>query len=442
MSLLLTLLFIVLCHCPFCHSPEIPGIPGIPTVPGVGHSGIQFSSPTYYTEELYGNLTIPVTRTGSNQTASVSYTTIDGTAYAGTDYIATSGTLDFGQGETRKNIVIPITTDGWYTRDKHFQVVLSKPVNAFLNRSVADIYVNASRAILYYNFTRDTGTNVVDESGLGNNGTAYGSCAHVYNDTSGSYIWFNNSRTGGKWDYYDYVATPNVPSLNATSVTMEAVIRTNKTDASFGLSPTFNTILIKRLYGENGYWFGTQGNGHPYAYFTNNGNITNIYSYNNTYNPATVADNQTHFLAVSYNTTQWTWMVDGVVTNSGKGHFQPIGQSVLQLELSQVANNHAIQGNEYMVKVMNGAETAEQMYADYQAQAWRLTGNTTGPAHKSTATISTKSNVMLSQKLGEIQTQGVSRDNHVMLYLCLVMGSIAAIFTIAWFVVISPGKKK
>jgi hypothetical protein len=441
MSLLLTLLVIVLCLCPgSCHCP---GIPGIPAIPGTYHSAIQFSSPTYYTEELYGNLTIPVIKTGDNQTSSVSYTTVDGSALAGTDYIATSGTLNFLPGDTQKDIVIPLTMDGWYTEGKHLQVILSKPVNTYINRSIADIYINASRTVLYYNFTKDTGTTVVDDSGLGNNGKAYGSCANVYSDASGSYIWFNNSRTGGKWDYYDYVATPSVPSLNATSITMEAVIRTNKTDASFGISPTFNTILIKRIYGQNGYWFGTQGNGHPYAYFTNNGNITNIYSYSDIYNPATVADNRTHFLAVSYNTTQWTWVVDGVVTNSGTGHFQPIGQTALQLELSQVANNHAIQGNEYMVKVMNGAETAEQMLTDYQTQAWRLTGNTsTVPTDKSTAILSTRLNVILSQKGGETQTQGVSRDNNVMLYLSVVMGLIAAIFTIAWFVAISTRKKK
>lgn len=436
MSLLLTLLAIVLCLCPgSCHCTGIPG------TTGPYHSAVQFSSPTYYTEELYGNLTIPVTRTGNNQTSSVSYRTVDGSALAGTDYTATSGTLSFQPGDTQKNIVIPITMDGWYTSGKHLQVILSNPVNTYINRSIADIYVNASRTVLYYNFTRDTGTTVVDESGLGNNGKAYGSCANVYNDASGSYIWFNNSRTGGKWDYYDYVATPSVPSLNATSVTMEAVIRTNKTDASFGISPTFNTILIKRIYGQNGYWFGTQGNGHPYAYFTNNGNITNVYSYNNTYNPATVADNQVHFLAVSYNTTQWTWVVDGVVTNAGTGHFQPIGQTALQLELSQVANNHAIQGNEYMVKVMNGAETAEQMLADYQAQAWRLSCNTkTGPTKKSAVISTTKSDLILSPKVEGIETTWVSSKNNVIWYPGLAAGLIA-IIAVAWFVVISRRKK-
>lgn len=436
MSLLLTLLAIVLCLCPgSCHCTGIPG------TTGPYHSAVQFSSPTYYTEELYGNLTIPVTRTGNNQTSSVSYRTVDGSALAGTDYTATSGTLSFQPGDTQKNIVIPITMDGWYTSGKHLQVILSNPVNTYINRSIADIYVNASRTVLYYNFTGDTGTTVVDESGLGNNGKAYGSCANVYNDASGSYIWFNNSRTGGKWDYYDYVATPSVPSLNATSVTMEAVIRTNKTDASFGISPTFNTILIKRIYGQNGYWFGTQGNGHPYAYFTNNGNITNVYSYNNTYNPATVADNQVHFLAVSYNTTQWTWVVDGVVTNAGTGHFQPIGQTALQLELSQVANNHAIQGNEYMVKVMNGAETAEQMLADYQAQAWRLSCNTkTGPTKKSAVISTTKSDLILSPKVEGIETTWVSSKNNVIWYPGLAAGLIA-IIAVAWFVVISRRKK-
>ena len=41
------------------------------------HSDIRFSSPRYYAEELYANLIIPVTGTGSYQTACVSYATID-----------------------------------------------------------------------------------------------------------------------------------------------------------------------------------------------------------------------------------------------------------------------------------------------------------------------------------------------------------------------------
>lgn len=47
----------------------------------------------------------------SNQTVSVHYATADGTAKAGSDYIAVSGTLSFNPGETSKQIVVPILSD-------------------------------------------------------------------------------------------------------------------------------------------------------------------------------------------------------------------------------------------------------------------------------------------------------------------------------------------
>jgi hypothetical protein len=330
---------------------------------------VGFSSPSYYTEALYGNMTIPVIRTGkAAQACSVVYHTIDDTAIAGIDYVNTSGTISFAARDTMKNITIPVTMDGYYTTGKHLQVKLSHPVNDAITIDTADIYINQTKVVLYFNMTKNTGTTVVDDSGNGNNGIAHGSTTTLYHDQAGAYIYFNNSYNGG---YYDYVNVPNVPVLNCTGITMEAVFRSNKTDKSFPINPTFNTILIKRLYGENGYWFGTDGMGHPYAYFTNNGTITSTHSYK-TYDKSTVCDNMTHWIGVSYNTSRWIWMVDGVVVNQSSGQFPPIGQSIFQLMLSQGGNNHAIAGSEYMVRVVNGAESSEQMLADYQLDAWRV----------------------------------------------------------------------
>lgn len=330
---------------------------------------VGFSNPSYYTEELYGNMTIPVTRTGNTaQACSVEYHTVDDTAIAGIDYVNTSGTISFAAGDTTKNITLPVTMDGYYTTGKHLQVKLSSPVNDAITIDTADIYINQTKVVLYFNMTNNTGATVVDNSGNGNNGIAHGSTTTLYHDQAGAYIYFNNSYDSG---YNDYVNVPNVPILNCTGITMEAVFRTNKTDKNFPVNPTFNTILIKRLYGENGYWFGTDGIGHPYAYFTNNGTITSTHSYK-TYDESTVCDNMTHWIGISYNTSRWIWMVDGIVVNQSVGPFPPIGQSMFQLMLSQGGNNHAITGSEYMVRVVNGAESPEQMLADYQLDAWRV----------------------------------------------------------------------
>jgi CSLREA domain-containing protein len=57
----------------------------------------------------------------------VSYTTANGTATAGQDYTATSGTLNFGVGETTKTITVPILADAIDELPETFTVTLSNP---------------------------------------------------------------------------------------------------------------------------------------------------------------------------------------------------------------------------------------------------------------------------------------------------------------------------
>jgi streptogramin lyase len=57
----------------------------------------------------------------------VSYATADGTALAGRDYTATSGTLTFAPGETSKGILVPTLDDGTADPTRAFTVSLSNP---------------------------------------------------------------------------------------------------------------------------------------------------------------------------------------------------------------------------------------------------------------------------------------------------------------------------
>jgi uncharacterized delta-60 repeat protein len=73
----------------------------------------QFSAPGYVVNELGGHATLTVTRTGSSLgTASVDYATADFTAFAATNYIATTGTLTFAPGQTVTNFTVSILDDG------------------------------------------------------------------------------------------------------------------------------------------------------------------------------------------------------------------------------------------------------------------------------------------------------------------------------------------
>ncbi|MFO0968009.1 MAG: Calx-beta domain-containing protein [Gemmataceae bacterium] len=60
-------------------------------------------------------------------TTTVSYSTADGTALAGRDYAAASGTLTFAPGETSKGILVPTIDDGSADPTRYFTVNLSNP---------------------------------------------------------------------------------------------------------------------------------------------------------------------------------------------------------------------------------------------------------------------------------------------------------------------------
>ena len=74
-------------------------------------------------------MTLTVTRPGgSNVPVTVTYATSDGTAVAGTDYTAATGTLTFTPSQTSATITIPVLDDGVFqTSNKTFNVTLSNP---------------------------------------------------------------------------------------------------------------------------------------------------------------------------------------------------------------------------------------------------------------------------------------------------------------------------
>jgi hypothetical protein len=68
----------------------------------------------------------------SSSTISVPYATANGTATAGTDFTATSGTLTFAPGETQKMVVVSVIGDTTLEPDETFFVNLGTPTNAVL----------------------------------------------------------------------------------------------------------------------------------------------------------------------------------------------------------------------------------------------------------------------------------------------------------------------
>ncbi len=74
------------------------------------------------------HVSIPVFLTeASTSTVTVHYTTANGTALAGQDYVAQSGTLTFAPGVVQQNILVAVTGDATVEGDETFTVTLSDP---------------------------------------------------------------------------------------------------------------------------------------------------------------------------------------------------------------------------------------------------------------------------------------------------------------------------
>jgi hypothetical protein len=91
---------------------------------------VQISSPPIRVIEDVTFVTINVVRSsGTHGTLTVEYLTRDATAVAGQDYVATSGTLVFNDGETTKSFDVPITDDSVTESAETFLVRLRQGPN-------------------------------------------------------------------------------------------------------------------------------------------------------------------------------------------------------------------------------------------------------------------------------------------------------------------------
>jgi hypothetical protein len=97
-------------------APQIgPNGPAQLTINDDDVSTFNFSAPAYNVHEndATGHATITVNRAGAtNVPASVNYSTSDGTATAGSDYTAATGTLNFAAGQTSTTFSVDVSNDG------------------------------------------------------------------------------------------------------------------------------------------------------------------------------------------------------------------------------------------------------------------------------------------------------------------------------------------
>ncbi len=159
----------------------------------IGSGTFRFSDPTYTVGENGINAVLLVLRSGGTMgPASVSYSTVNGSATSPADYTAVSGTLFFADAESVKQVLVPIVDNTSTTGDRAFSVTLFNPsagamigvpsnavVTILENDSVisfssADYLVNEDALVARISVTRSGGT--IDPATVdfatGTNGTA------------------------------------------------------------------------------------------------------------------------------------------------------------------------------------------------------------------------------------------------------------------------------
>lgn len=97
--------------------------------PSGAPGNLRLTSASYSASEAAASVEVRVERVGGSAGAvSVQYTTADGSATAGADYVAQSGTVDFGDGDgATKSIDVLLLDDGVEEASESFGVTLSAP---------------------------------------------------------------------------------------------------------------------------------------------------------------------------------------------------------------------------------------------------------------------------------------------------------------------------
>ncbi len=140
------------------------GSPATATLTIRANDTVAFSLSSYSVNENAGSATITVKLSGpSSQVVTVNYATSDGTAKAGSDYTATSGTLAFNPGETSKTFSVPITDDALGEANETLTVSLTNPTNATLGSpSTATLTIKANDTVAFslsnYNVNEGAGS--------------------------------------------------------------------------------------------------------------------------------------------------------------------------------------------------------------------------------------------------------------------------------------------
>jgi hypothetical protein len=212
-----------------------------PSQPGT----LQFSGANYTVNENQGTATITVTRTnGSAGSVSVNYATSDGSATAGSDYTATSGTLTLGDGVTSKTFTVPIINDTAVENAETLTLTLSSPTGgaALSSPATATLTINSDDT------TNQPITNTYQQGVNGYTGTTDADFSNQYGDngattTNGDQLGVYQTTGTGAYSIEGLIRFDNL------GITSNSLTHANVTGATLTLSvDTFSANPTIRGY--------------------------------------------------------------------------------------------------------------------------------------------------------------------------------------------------
>jgi hypothetical protein len=222
------------------------GSPGTATVtingastPAVG--ALELSKSSYSVVQGAGSVTITVNRIGgSSGAASISYATSNGTAVAGTDFTAASGTLKWADADAAsKTVSIPISGSSLFSGTRSFSVKLSTPAGSTLGSpATASVAITGSAAAAIGSLQLSASAFAVAQSA--------GSVSMTVNRTGGTsgaisvhYATANGTAAAGT-DYTATSGTLNWADGDAASKTISVPV---STASAFSGTKSFNLAL-------------------------------------------------------------------------------------------------------------------------------------------------------------------------------------------------------
>lgn len=218
---------------------------------------VQFQSGSSSGSEATSPASITVTLSAiSGETVTVHYATSNGTATAGSDYTATSGTITFSPGDTSETINVPISNDSSEEGDETFTVTLSSPSKANLGAPASHTYtilnddhsgsiqlssptygVSEGGGTVTITATRTGGSDgVVGVNYSTSSGTA--TAGHDYTSSIGNLSWSNGDSASKTFN-----VTITDDSLNEQNETFTASLSSPTGGATLG-SPSSATVTI------------------------------------------------------------------------------------------------------------------------------------------------------------------------------------------------------